>query len=144
MSNTIRPAAGLEIAFFCVVVILGILTPLVVLCASKIAEAFGELVPIPTLPLESIRIFSVGLLPFAVFPKVNATAPVAFSATDEICDEAVPPALVFVVSSKDACVAVVVPAFLNLARNEFAPADVALTSSKFVGVVVPIPTSPAK
>ena len=47
MSNTIKPAAGLEIAFFCVVVMLGIRTPFVVLWASKIAEALGELVPIP-------------------------------------------------------------------------------------------------
>ena len=48
-------------AFFCVVVMLGILTPLVVLCASRIAEALGEFVPIPTLPLESIRIRSAEL-----------------------------------------------------------------------------------
>ena len=51
-------------AFFCVVVMLGIRTPLVVLCASNIAEAFGELVPMPTLPEVVIVIAVVApLLP---------------------------------------------------------------------------------
>ena len=36
-------------------------TPFVVDCASIIALAFGEAVPIPTLPLASIRIRSVGV-----------------------------------------------------------------------------------
>jgi hypothetical protein len=49
VSNTTSPAAGVATAVFCRVVMFGNLTPLVVDCASRIAEAFGVLVPIPTL-----------------------------------------------------------------------------------------------
>ena len=41
---------GDEIAVRCADVILGKTTPLVVEAMSKIAEAFGDVVPIPTLP----------------------------------------------------------------------------------------------
>jgi hypothetical protein len=54
VSKTINPAAGDAMASFCVVVILGILTPFVVDCTSRMADALGEAVPIPTLPEASI------------------------------------------------------------------------------------------
>ena len=57
-------------AFFWVVVIFGKRTPFVVDCASKIALALGELVPIPTLPLESMRIRSELAVIMVIEPPV--------------------------------------------------------------------------
>ena len=52
VSNTIRPAAGVAIAFFCVVVMRGGRKPLVVDVISSIADALIDvLTPTPTLPL---------------------------------------------------------------------------------------------
>jgi len=70
VSNTINPAAGLAIAFFCVVVMLGIRTPLVVLCASRIADALA-VVPIPRLPEESIRALSIEVETPVLLPKTK-------------------------------------------------------------------------
>ena len=47
---TVRPSAGEDIAFICVVFILGNRTPFVVLETSSRAEALGLVVPIPKLP----------------------------------------------------------------------------------------------
>ena len=49
---TVRPSAGEDIAFICVVLILGNSTPFEVLATSSSAEAAGLVVPIPTLPVE--------------------------------------------------------------------------------------------
>jgi hypothetical protein len=62
VSYTTRPAAGLVMAFFCVVVILGGRNPFVVLDTSNKADAFGVAVPIAIVPLFSMLKISVPLV----------------------------------------------------------------------------------
>jgi hypothetical protein len=63
VSYTTRPAAGEEIAFFCVVVILGGRNPFVVLDTSNKADAFGDELFIPTEPVFVIDSLSVVVEP---------------------------------------------------------------------------------
>ena len=68
---TVRPSAGEDIAFICVVFILGNRTPFVVLATSNNAEAVGLVVPIPTLLLKyekpPVLICTAFVVPFSVY-----------------------------------------------------------------------------
>ena len=74
VSYTIKPAAGEAMAFFCVVVMLGIRTPLVVLCASRMAEAEGEVVPIPTVDVSVVAPTTVSAPPTPTGPAMFAAS----------------------------------------------------------------------
>jgi len=62
VSNTTNPAKGEEIAFFCVVVMLGNLTPRIVDWKSEIAHCAGDNEPVPS------NLLPATIVSRAVFP----------------------------------------------------------------------------